>query len=146
MPIMAADRPTPQQKRRDATREELKAALARLIASGHPRRLSVAVLAREAGVGRNAIYANHADIIAELRRAARERVLAQPVVEKAPTITDWRAVAADFRGQNQLLATENARLLKRALDAEQAAARAEKQAAALRAELRKTREPGRVRR
>jgi hypothetical protein len=66
------------------------------------------------------------------------------VVEKAPAVTDWRAVAADLRGQNQLLATENARLLKRALDAEQAAARAEKQAAALRAELRKTREPGRV--
>ena len=118
VPIIAADRPTPQQKRRDATRQELKAALARLVASGHPRRLSVAVLAREAGVGRNAIYANHADVITELRRAAMELVSAQPVMEKAPTVTDWRAVAADFRGQNQLLATENARLLKRALDAE----------------------------
>lgn len=142
---MAADRPTPQQKRRDATREELKAALARLVASGHPRRLAVAVLAREAGVGRNAIYANHADVIAELRRAARERGLAQPVVEKPSAVANWRAVAADLRGQNQLLATENARLLKRALDAEQAAARSEKQAAALRGELRKTGEPVRVR-
>ncbi len=142
---MAADRPTPQQKRRDATREELKAALARLVASGHPRRLAVAVLAREAGVGRNAIYANHADVIAELPRAARERVLAQPVVEKPSAVADWRAVAADLRCQNQLLATENARLLKRALDAEQAAARSEKQAAALRGELRKTGEPVRVR-
>lgn len=142
---MAADRPTPQQKRRDATREELKAALARLVASGHPRRLAVAVLAREAGVGRNAIYANHADVIAELRRAARQRVLAQPVVEKPSAVANWRAVAADLRGQNQLLATENARLLKRALDAEQAAARSEKQAAALRVELRKTGEPVRVR-
>lgn len=142
---MAADRPTPQQKRRDATREELKAALARLVASGHPRRLSVAVLSREAGVGRNAIYANHADVIAELRRAARQRVLAQPVVEKPSAVANWRAVAADLRGQNQLLATENARLLKRALDAEQAAARSEKQAAALRVELRKTGEPVRVR-
>lgn len=142
---MAADRPTPQQKRRDATREELKAALARLVASGHPRRLAVAVLAREAGVGRNAIYANHADVIAELRRAARERGLTQPVVEKPSAVADWRAVAADLRGQNQLLATENARLLKRALDAEQAAARSEKQAAALRGELRKTGEPVRVR-
>ncbi len=145
MTIMAADRPTPQQKRRDATREELKAALARLVASGHPRRLSVAVLAREAGVGRNAIYANHADVIAELRRAARERGLAQPVMEKPSAVADWRAVAADLRGQNQLLATENARLLKRALDAEQAAARSEKEAAALRVELRKTGEPVRVR-
>jgi hypothetical protein len=145
MTIMAADRPTPQQKRRDATREELKAALARLVASGHPRRLSVAVLAREAGVGRNAIYANHADVIAELRRAAGERGLAQPVMEKPSAVADWRAVAADLRGQNQLLATENARLLKRALDAEQAAARSEKQAAALRVELRKTGEPVRVR-
>jgi len=145
MTIMAADRPTPQQKRRDATREELKAALARLVASGHPRRLAVAVLAREAGVGRNAIYANHADVIAELRRAARERVLAQPVVEKPSAVADWRAVAADLRCQNQLLATENARLLKRALDAEPAAARSEKQAAALRGELRKTGEPVRVR-
>ncbi len=145
MTIMAAERPTPQQKRRDATREELKAALARLVASGHPRRLSVAVLAREAGVGRNAIYANHADVIAELRRAARERGLAQPVMEKPSAVADWRAVAADLRGQNQLLATENARLLKRALDAEQAAARSEKQTAALRVELRKTGEPVRVR-
>src|SRR3954462_5776213 len=100
MMIMAADRPTPQQKRGDATREELKAALARLVASGHPRRLSLAVLAGEAGVGRNAVYANHADLIAELRPAAGERVLAQPVVAKPPAVTDWRAVAADLRGQN----------------------------------------------
>jgi len=59
------------------------------------------------------------------------------VTENTRAATDWRAVAADLRGQNQRLATENAALLKRALHAEQAAARAEKQAAASRAELRK---------
>ena len=135
---------TPQQKRREATSEQLKAALGRLLAADCPGRLSVVVLAREAGVGRNAIYANHADIILELRRAATERVVARPVTEQTRAATDWRAVAANLRGQNQQLATENAALLKRALDAERAAARAEKQAAAFRAELRKTQEPVRL--
>jgi hypothetical protein len=38
-------------------------------------RLTVTALAREARVGRNAIYANHRSILEELRHASRQRVV-----------------------------------------------------------------------
>lgn len=131
---------TPQQKRRDATAHRLSAALARLVTQEGGAKLSVAALAREAGVGRNAIYVNHRDVIAELLQAASHQIDATVASKEAPE-TDWRAVATELREQVRGLATENARLLRRAQDAELATARAEKRAAKLDAELRVLRSP-----
>lgn len=132
---------TPQQKRRYATAQRLRAALARLLlAQERGAKLSVAALAREAGVGRNAIYVNHRDVVAELLQAASHRIDAAVASKEAPE-TDWRAVATELREQVRGLATENAMLLRRAQDAEQATARAEKRAAKLDAELRALRSP-----
>lgn len=131
---------TPQQKRRDATAQRLRAALARLLAQERGAKLSVAALAREAGVGRNAIYVNHRDVVAELLQAASHRIDATVASKEAPE-TDWRVVTTELREQLRGLATENARLLRRRQDAEQATARAEKRAAKLDAELRAQRSP-----
>ncbi|MGC0321060.1 AcrR family transcriptional regulator [Bradyrhizobium sp. USDA 326] len=131
---------TPQQKRRDTTAYRLRAALARLLAREGGAKLSVAALAREAGVGRNAIYVNHRDVITELFQTASHRTDAAAASKEAPE-TDWRAVAIELREQLRALATENARLLKRAQDAELATARVEKRAAKLDAELRALRSP-----
>ncbi|BCH20003.1 hypothetical protein [Mesorhizobium sp. L-2-11] len=133
---------SPQQKRRAGTAARLRAALERLIAAQpqNGAKLSVAGLAREAGVGRNAIYVNHRDVVAELLLAASHRIDATMASKEAPE-TDWRAVATGLREQVRGLATENARLLRRAQDAEQATARAEKRAAKLDADLRTLRSP-----
>ena len=131
---------TPQQKRRDTTAHRLRAALARLLAREEGVTLSVAALAREAGVGRNAIYVNHRDVIAELFQAASHRIDAAAALKEAPE-TDWRAVATELREQVRGLATENASLLKRAQDAELATARVERRAAKLDGELRALRSP-----
>ena len=130
----------PQQKRRDGTAQRLRAALARLLAQERGAKLSVAALAREAGVGRNAIYVNHRDVIAELLEAASHRTDATVASKEAPE-TDWRAVATELKEQVRGLATENARLLRRAQDAELATARVEKRAAKREAELRALQSP-----
>jgi AcrR family transcriptional regulator len=131
----------PQQKRRDATAQRLRAALARLLlAQERGAKLSVAALAREAGVGRNAIYVNHRDVIAELLEAAPHQIDATVASKEAPE-TDWRAVATELREQVRGLATENARLLRRAQDAELATARVEKRAAKREAQLRALQSP-----
>ena len=62
--------PTPYDRRMRATDDKLGAALDRLVreaperlASTHPgRRFTVAALAREAGVARNAIYTDHREV------------------------------------------------------------------------------------
>jgi AcrR family transcriptional regulator len=131
---------TPQQKRRDATALRLRAAMARLLAQKGGTKLSVAALAREAGVGRNAIYVNHRDVIAELLQTGSHEI-DETVASKGAPETDWRTVAAELREQVRGLATENARLLRRVQDAELAAARAEKRATKLDAELRALRSP-----
>ena len=76
MPKMTAANPL--DRRVQATAEKLRAALDRLARSsvGAPmieRQLTVAALAREARVGRNAIYANHRDILDELIRVRQQR-------------------------------------------------------------------------
>ncbi|MGX8014330.1 hypothetical protein ACVDG8_037950 (plasmid) [Mesorhizobium sp. ORM8.1] len=73
-------------------------------------------------------------------QAASHRIDAAVASKEAPE-TDWRAVATELREQVRGLATENAMLLRRAQDAEQATARAEKRAAKLDAELRALRSP-----
>jgi hypothetical protein len=68
---------TPHEKRLRNTDRKLREALERLVKGlpTHPDlqkrsyRLTVATLAREARVGRNAIYTNHRSMIDELRRA-----------------------------------------------------------------------------
>ena len=62
---------TPQARRRARTAVRLREALAHLLRDGS-RRPTVAALAREAGIGRNAIYANHRTILNELRQAPME--------------------------------------------------------------------------
>lgn len=74
---------TPAEKRLRNTHCKLRDALERLVKGlpTHPDlqkrsyRLTVATLAREARVGRNAIYANHRSIIDELRRASDRKVV-----------------------------------------------------------------------
>ena len=142
----------PQAKRRATTEQRLRDALDRLLhrasdPSTRPVRskLTVAALAREAGVGRNAIYANHRSLIVELLRAHEQHPHPAPPADPATDLpgasTDWRAAAAELRMQNQLLATENAALLKRAMDAEHAAEQAERKSARLTAELRRMQQP-----
>jgi hypothetical protein len=137
----------PQAKRRAATEQRLRAALDRLLCPSDPSgapdraRLTIAALAREAGVGRNAIYANHRGIIAELQSVIDQRPPPAPKASPSAEVTDWRAAAAELRVQNQRLATENAALLKRVLDAEHNAAQAEKKNARLTAELRRMQQP-----
>jgi hypothetical protein len=125
MPKMTAANPL--DRRVQATAEKLRAALDRLARSsvGSPmieRQLTVAALAREARVGRNAIYANHRDILDE--KAAEQRI------------------AVDImQGQLRQLATENAGLLRRATEAERRADRAEHRIAQLTKELDHRRRP-----
>lgn len=134
---------TPQGKRRSGTSARLRAAFDRLVAAG--AKLTVAALAREAGVGRNAIYVNHRDIIADLLEAASQREApTKPGQGRSPE-TDWRGVAAEMKDRVRALATENALLLKRTLDAEQATARAERRRAKIEDELRSVRAPVRLR-
>jgi hypothetical protein len=139
---------TPHEKRRLSTERRLRAALDRLVGGtpSHPSfrarayRLSVAVLAREAGVGRNTIYTNHRAILDELSRVDRQ--IATPKrPASAQKTAELGALIEQLQQQKRQLATENAALLKRALDAERIADRAEKKAARLTEELRKMRQP-----
>jgi hypothetical protein len=73
----------PHDQRMQATAEKLHAALDRLVtgSDGSPmadRRLTVAALAREARVGRNAIYANHRDILDKLTRVRQRQRVPSP--------------------------------------------------------------------
>lgn len=122
------ERLTPQQKRRQSTEQQLRAALGRLVA-GKPRtkslrktgyRLTVAVLAREANVSRNTIYANHRSFVDDLARQAggRDAVVPQPRTRNA---REDRRLIAELRGNVRDLASQNAALLKRAIDAERQA-------------------------
>jgi hypothetical protein len=138
-----ANSPTanPHDTRLRATAERLRAALERLTRdSGLPSasataRLTVAALAREAGVGRNAIYANHRDILDDLARARqRQRVPASGLTAE-DRITEQCRLIDDMQQQFRQLATENAGLLRRAIEAERRADRAERRSAQLTKEI-----------
>src|SRR3982750_4057062 len=85
-----------EQRRRD-TQHKLREALERLVAgqSTPPKRqntgprFTVAALAREAGVGRNAIYNNHRELLEELRHAARQEN--SPAVPEKDQLAEYRA-------------------------------------------------------
>jgi len=123
------------------TQNKLRAALERLVA-GRPidptlrktrYRLTVSALAREASVGRNAIYTNHRAIIEELHHATLQNSRSPPGSQKNK-LDDQRAMIDVMKVAERRMITENALLLKRALDAEAEAARHRKQNARLIAE------------
>lgn len=122
------ERHTPQQKRRQSTEQRLRAALGRLVA-GKPRtkslrktdyRLTVSMLAREANISRNTIYANHRSFVDELAGQAGRRDVTKPQ-SRARNARDDRRLIAELRGNVRDLASQNAALLKRAIDAERQA-------------------------
>lgn len=119
--------PNPKERsltRREQTAQRLRDALHRL-ATGtaiHPSNkgrkppFSVSALAREAGVARNAVYTNHRFAIDALSGLTRP--------QNEPDHSHQTMAI-------QKLATENAILLKRAIDAEKRADRLERRCAAL---------------
>lgn len=130
MPVL-----NPYEKRRQETDRKLRDALDRLVkrtphdasAQGRSCQLSVASLAREAGVARNAIYTNHRAMIDALRQAAQQRVVPSKLESWVDKLAEQRAVIEVLKTEQRRLATQNAALLKRAIDAEAAAARHQRQ-------------------
>lgn len=130
MPVL-----NPYERRRQETDRKLRDALDRMV-KGTPRdaslqqrryQLSVASLAREAGVARNAIYTNHRSMINALRQAAQQRVVPSKLESWEDKLAEQRAVIEVLKTEQRRLVTENAALLKRAIDAETTAARHERQ-------------------
>jgi hypothetical protein len=129
-----------------ATAEKLRAALDRLVrgtpdrpASLHP--LTVAALAREAGVARNAIYTNHRGVLDELAQARMRKTVPDHLDSTEQKITKQRAVVVDMQIQIRQLATENAGLLRRAVEAELLAERADRRSAQLTRQIDALRRP-----
>ena len=125
---------TPQARRRANIEDRLLAALARLRkVKPYP---SVTDLARESGLGRNAIYMNHGRVLAMLRDTPdgqRSKKPRMPSVER-----ELRLEIAALRDQIQHLGVANAGLTKRAIDAERDTARLTKQVAELLRKLNST--------
>jgi len=119
---------TPQARRRARTAERLRGALARLLRDGS-HCATVAALAREAGIGRNAIYANHRTILDELRHAVTRCGTDSQAKSDADRGLEHRRLIGELKNQLRQLATQNAALLKRALDAEAKAARLDRRTA-----------------
>lgn len=137
----------PHDRRMQATAEKLRAALDRLkgatgeSSGASTERLTVAALAREAGVGRNAIYANHRGILDELIRARQPQRVPDQITTIEDKITEQRSVVEDMQQQVRQLATENAGLMRRAIEAERRADRAERRSAQLTKEVDNLRRP-----
>jgi hypothetical protein len=133
-----------------ATAEKLRAALDRLThgfdeSSMIERQLTVAALAREARVGRNAIYANHRDILDELTRVRQQRRAPSRIAAITEKVAEQRIAVDIMQGQLRQLATENAGLMRRAIEAERRADRAEHRIAQLTRELDRHRRPSLLR-
>jgi hypothetical protein len=140
---------TPAEKRLRNTHCKLRDALERLVKGlpTHPDlqkrsyRLTVATLAREARVGRNAIYANHRSIIDELRRASDRKVVPERLAAWEDKLAQQRSLIQVLQIEERRLVTENAVLLKRILDAETDAERHKRHNARLIAERDKALKP-----
>ncbi len=144
MPKMTAANPL--DRRVQATAGKLRAALDRLAGGSDEspmieRQLTVAALAREARVGRNAVYANHRDILDELTRVRQQRRAPSRVAAITEKVAEQRIAVDTMQGQLRQLATENAGLLRRAIEAERRADRAEHRIAQLTKELDHHRRP-----
>ena len=117
---------TPHEKRLRNTDRKLREALERLVKGlpTHPDlqkrsyRLTVATLAREARVGRNAIYTNHRSMIDELRRASDRRIVPEKLAAWEDKLAQQRALIQVLQIEERRMVTENAVLLKRILEAE----------------------------
>lgn len=134
-------------KRMEATTEKLRAALDRLIQEDGQRstvpasRLTVAALAREAGICRNAIYSNHRDILDDLAKARRRQSQPSRTGLVEDRISEQRGMIEEMQVQIRQLATENAGLMRRAVEAERRADRAERRSALLTKEVDTLRRP-----
>lgn len=126
------DLSTPQARRRANTDARLREALGGL-ANNPTAAPTVAALARAAGVGRNIIYTHHAGVLDALRELQSQRVGATKTAAGEADRTRTALRGAEAR--NIALATHNASLLKRAVDAEQRAERLERRNAQLVREL-----------
>ncbi|QPI75526.1 hypothetical protein [Sphingobium sp. Cam5-1] len=132
------DLSTPQARRRANTDARLHQALAGL-ADDPSTTPTVAALARAAGVGRNIIYTHHAGVLAALRELQSQRASAAET-----TVGDdhcARSALRDADARILALATQNAGLLKRAIEAEQRAERLERRNAQIVQELDRIRRP-----
>lgn len=129
---------TPQARRRARTDTRLHEALAGL-ASDPVAAPTVAALARAAGVGRNIIYTHHACVLDELRDLRAKRAVATDAI--ADHADETRLALRGAESRLLALATQNAGLLKRAVEAEQRAERLERRNAQLVQELDRTRRP-----
>ena len=129
---------SPQARRRAKTDARLREALAGL--AGNPStEPTVAALARAAGVGRNIIYTHHAGVLDALRALQSQRAGASETAAGKADRT--RSALRDAEARNTALATHNASLLKRAVDAEQRAERLERRNVQLVQELDRIRRP-----
>lgn len=134
---------TPHEKRLRNTDRRLREALDRLV-KGLPThsdlqkrsyRLTVTTLAREARVGRNAIYTNHRQIIEELRRASERKIIPEKLAAWEDKIAQQRALIQVLQIEERRMVTENAVLLKRVLEAETEVERQKRHNARLIAEM-----------
>jgi hypothetical protein len=131
---------TVYEDRRQVTAGKLRDALDRLVRRapehpslrGGPYRLTVTTLSREAGVCRNAIYTNHRGILEALAEAGNHRAVPDPLTALDRKLAEQRAVIAALQLQLRQLATENAGLLRRVVEAERRAERVERTAATAR--------------
>ena len=129
---------TSYEKRRHRTEQRLRQALERLVTGtpNHPSlqerpyRLNITTLACEARVSRNTIYANHRAILDSLNDAGRRAPKPARRMSGQET-AELRALIEQLQQQKRQLATENAALLKRAVEAEKTVTRLEKQNAKL---------------
>ena len=92
----------PYEGRRQVTAGKLRDALDQLVRGapehpslcGRPYRLTVATLAREASVGRNAIYTNHRGIIEALVEAGKHRAVPNALTALDKRLAEQRSVIA----------------------------------------------------
>lgn len=132
------DLSTPQARRRANTDARLCEALG-VLADNPATAPTVDALARAAGVSRNIIYTHHSGVLDALRELQSQR---EGAAESAASKADrTRSALRDTEARNIALATHNASLLKRAVEAEQQAARLERRNAQLVQELDRLRRP-----
>ncbi len=136
--MTGTERLSPQQRRHARTKARLRDAL-RNLSADPARPLTAAALAREAGVGRNALYTGHADILGELRDLAVQRAI-RPEARRRDEEADREKVRAFERALGKLT-TQNAGLLRRALEAEERLKRSEERNGQLLHEISKLRAP-----
>jgi hypothetical protein len=120
---------SPYEKRLEASDIKLRDALERLVQGRpiHPRhqngcRLTVAALAREAGVGRNAIYTNHRAMLDALQAAAAAGT-SRPLASWQGKLDELHATIRAMKQEERRMISENALLLQRARSAEAEAER-----------------------